>query len=161
MRRKLERSANASPRALRCAAWICSGVSALLVAVTALAAVIETRQVLAGRDADATVVKYVARSDRRDPPRALIQFDTESGTTVEARYPSSLKFDQPSIGEHLAVVYDPSNPECVVAREFSFRARTYATLLGFAAFWMIPALLSFRRLRQRRTATHGTDVRAS
>jgi hypothetical protein len=152
---------NSNPKLLRRTAWICAGISAFLVVVTLLAVVLETHRALSGRSADATVARYESRSGSSDPPKPLIQFRTESGEIVETRYPSSINFDRPPIGEHVAVVYDPANPRRVVAKEFSFRVRTYALLLGFAAFWMIPAITSFRRLRQLRAVAHGTEVRRS
>jgi len=153
---------NVEPKALRFAAWILTwistGIGAFLLLVTILAVVVETRRVSSGKNADATVVRSEASTGRRYYNRAVIQFSTDSGDIVEARYPSSLVFDRPSIGDHIAIVYDPSNPARVVAKEFSFRLHTYATLLGLAALLMAPAIIL---KRQHRAAAHGTDVRRS
>jgi hypothetical protein len=102
---------NVEHKALRFAAWIgtwiCTGIGAFLVLVTVFAAVIETRRFFSGKNADATVVRNETSTGRRYYNRAVIQFSTDSGDIIEARYPSSLIFDRPSIGEHIAVICDP------------------------------------------------------
>lgn len=148
-------------KALRSVPWICVGIGALLVVVTLLAVVIETRRALSGKSADATVVRYEAITGSKGDAKAVIRFCTESGDVVEVKYPSPLKFDRPSIGEPLAIVYDPSKPARVVAKEFSFRARTYGVLLVFAAIWLIPSISSLKRQRQQRAATRAEEVRKS
>lgn len=153
---------NVEPKALRLAAriliWISTGIGAFLLLVTILAVVVETRRVSSGKSADATVVRSEPSTGRRYHNRAVIRFSTDSGDIVEARYPSSLIFDRPSIGDHIAVIYDPSNPARVLAKEFSFRLHTYAVLLALAALLMAPA---FILKGQQRAATHGTEVRRS